>query len=128
MNIRQAILKAADSIEQNPKIYSFNQGSKTIGQAGNGCMLVVIGQVANIRLVSDVYSNDVARHLGYCNWGDFVNKCSEIACEYMKNHRKWLSYERPEIAPMVLRLYADKYHPIALPKVVTDIFKVKEAA
>ena len=112
MNIRQAILKAADSIEQHPKMFSF--GSLSIPGCGSpGCALGWTGH-----------------HLGMRGYG-LKNICIAIGLPLLTKYKDrddcWRAmtfYTRmteligsgdwrnsaPECAK-ALRLYADKYHP-----------------
>ena len=125
MNIRTAILKAADSIEQNPSSYDFMQGTESIGPQRDGCLLVWIGHFAGVKKTSMFYSNDVAEILGLTKWQDFIGRLDVIGDERMAKGGKWLGYERPEDAPRALRLYADKYHPDAIPESVMAIFNTE---
>jgi len=115
MNIRTAIMKAADSIEQNPCSYEYAQGQAPIGPASTGCMLIWIGHFADIRFTGRIYSNDVARALGLTHWHDFTIRIQAL---------KGMGYTTAEAAPKALRLYADKYHS-AIPDNVIQLFNVE---
>lgn len=97
MNIRQAILKAADSIEQYPKLFEWKSVSVANPECGTpGC---AIGWIC--------------RHLGHSHWEpnkvvgikdcDFYERMNEIHHDAWKRDHK--------ICADILRIYADKYHP-----------------
>ena len=121
MNIRIAILKAADSIERNPESYAFFQGDKLIGDSPRGCMLVWIGHFAGVEQVSRYYSDDVAQYLGLRYLNDFTSKCCKLITTEV--------YDNPVGATAVLRKYADKYHPVqGIPESILTIFNEKAVA
>lgn len=105
MSIRQAILKAANSIEQNPDMFDF--GSLYWPDCGTpGCALGWISVYSGIeREEFWTYSRDKLRELlGISNSGQFYGRMINIS-----NHSNW-SHSADKCAK-ALRLYADKYHP-----------------
>ena len=122
MNIRTAILKAADSIEQNPNNYDFT--STEIPSCGTaGC---VIGWVAYHLGMRDECWRGIGRDdprsikiIGM-EEGAFYRRMDDFADEWMSS--------APDCA-QALRKYADKYHPAqGMPDVVRSWFDEKAVA
>jgi hypothetical protein len=130
MNIRDAILKAADHIERNPG--EFNFGSTKIpdgpGCGTPGCALGWIGafcgvvEAANkvqdidscyygwrcIALVCSETDNGKQKPLMRMDSGQFYARMSGLVSDWMC---------RADACARALRLYADKYHPAESPAV-----------
>jgi hypothetical protein len=121
MDIRQAILKAADWIEKHPEDFMFS--ATQIPKCGTpGCALWWIGHFSRMSLKTNDYESyttvakEVLRVPGEKLLGngsphfEFYRRMDALL-----GHSGWMHY-----APMCaegLRLYADKYHPapIAVP-------------
>jgi len=102
MNIRTAILKAADSIEQNPKMFDYD--SVDIPDCGSpACALGWIGFHLGMSCKKHGLGRDVCRALGIKRQASFPELT--LFC----GSHKWKD-SAPECAK-ALRLYADKYHP-----------------
>ena len=128
MSIRQAILAAADSIEQYPDMFRFGSVNLPNHECGTpGCDL---GWIAHhLGLESPWYFDEEEKR--FFNLMEIEAKDWDAKEEVFYSRMNALSdnwRNNADDSAIALRLYADKYHPIALPKVVTDIFKVKEAA
>ena len=108
MNVRQAILKAADSIEQNPHLFNFGS-TEVAGCNTPGCAL-----------------GWIACHLGQAKEGQYFEAPTLGALLGLKdNGRPWAGanfydlmdefseqwHEDAAKCSAALRLYADKYHP-----------------
>lgn len=127
MNIRQAILKAADYIEGHPQHFLYVTNNKPNPECGTpGCMLGWIGIFLSHKEDDrSSWAGSVARTLGTTvsefAW-DFVHKES---CE----RGLFVHKEAPNAArnaAALLRIYADKYHPAEsralIPESVRAIF------
>ena len=114
MNIRQAILKAADHIERNPSDFQFSSLAVP-GQCGTpGCALGWIGYFGCVKsdswLFLTVTNSDVARFLGLETTGYFYNRVGD--CSKQVNGTRWYEWHaRADLCAAALRLYADRYHP-----------------
>lgn len=104
MNIRSAILAAADWIEKNPDLYNFHN-TRIPDCKTPGCLLGWIGVFAGIKKGEGV--NSVEKFLGCYVPGltsEFYERISTLggprACVL-----------DGDTAPIALRAYADKYHP-----------------
>jgi len=121
MNIRQAILMAADSIEQNPKLFDFNTAEipdcNTPGCA-LGWIAAHLGE--SIHLYGGWNYKKLARVMGTRGDIEFYERMNAL------NGHKWK--HNADKCAKTLRLYADKYHsaPIeshaGIPAVVLEIF------
>lgn len=120
MNIRTAILKAADSIEQNPHLFIFMVTGIPNDCGTPGCALGWIGYHAGITGLAQI---QVPPFLGfYEDWKKEV----EVFYTRLDATNDW-RHNAPECAK-ALRLYADKYHPEdnAIPESVMAIFNTKQ--
>jgi len=122
--IRQAILKAADSIEQHPELFNFHSVSLPHCDSP-GCALGWIAVHLN--------SPELLYSTGSGWWSEKLNKIMGTRgdahfYQRMRNLYggfKW-RYTAKNCAK-TLRKYADKYHPeSAIPASVLAIFKVTE--
>lgn len=131
MDIRSAILKAADSIEQNPMLYIFKE--IYVPPCGSpGCLLGLIGGLMKQPIGENI--NDTCHRLFGFSHGAFYDRIKGVLIN--ANDRNWTV--NPLAAVNALRLYADKYHPAeTLPQPVTlkgmpdwcrQIFVAEEAA
>ena len=133
MDIRQAILKAADSIGLAPDQFEFRSCDIPDGCGTSGCAL-----------------GWIAYHLGTCRFEGMIENQwnAEKLGKYMgleKNNKAWAGwnfYERmnnfdgswsnnANECAKALRAYADKYHPLTdhIPAEIRAIFEpVSEAA
>lgn len=110
MNVRQALLAAADHIEANPQAYCFNNSAKP--DCGSlGCLMGWVGVFAEVKdknkrdRAAPGYANQVAQKvLGLTSWAHFVSLGSELGAffNYTQDSKQ---------AAGMLRAYADKYHP-----------------
>jgi hypothetical protein len=111
MNIREAILKAATFIRQNPSAYKFS--NNVIPECGTpGCMMGWIFSILGHR--GQVFSFAPAV-LGVTG-GEFIHRVSRIqdALGYSDgSYNVGTPEQMARNAEAVLRLYADKYHPAA---------------
>lgn len=116
MKIRQAILMAADSIEQNPNIYNFSSGH--VPPCGSpGCLLGLIGFHFGVK-VGECNVQTCDKVFGFTNTGTLYERMCDLS------GGDWMS--KPDEAVKVLRLYADKYHPSqGIPDSVLEIFKTR---
>jgi len=122
MNIREAILEAADSIEQYPELFYFGSIANPDFDCGTpGCALGWIAFHCGITkgIAIDRFS-EVTTLLGFGpdNDDQFYDRMTDIHCNWRN--------DAPDCAS-ALRKYADKYHPkSAIPASVLAIFEVTE--
>lgn len=121
MNIRNAILSAADSIENNPSLYEFGSCDIASPDCGTpGCALGWIGLHLGLQESDNLYA--VCDAIGA--------KCT--VCFYALSEavgsKKW--YHSADECAKALRLYADKYHPQQdyIPASIRAIFTEQVAA
>lgn len=123
MELRQAILKAADQIERNPDV--FNYWKTSVPPCGSpGCAIGLVAAHLGFREGLYVSMNchrilGVDSHTFYARMGDAATSIDAA--------KVWMHY--PLLAAQSLRLYADKYHPQegieeirAIPDAVRHIF------
>ncbi len=117
MNIREAILKAADHIERNPAAYCFSENDMpTCGTPG--CLMGWIGFYAGVKPTSACYMGAVRKALGfdYGDIGAFVRSFNGNVSHERYMHL--MDYQDDaRVGAEVLRMYADKYHPAESPAV-----------
>jgi hypothetical protein len=127
MNIRQAILRAADHVEANPQLFDFcgatNSPTEVIGR---GCYVGWIaffsGEAGGQRCGSTHTESALCRRLLGIPFRDFEDRMRLI----VHDHGRSLSSK--DFAATALRLYADKYHPQeGLPDSVRNIFTMSNA-
>ena len=111
MNIRQAILKAADHIEQNPAHFKYVSNDRPNPDCGTpGCMLGWIGVFLNMQPAGwSTWAGDVARAIGTTH-SEFVHG---FVHPMVVEHKLWV-HENPNAAKnaaKLLRIYADRHHP-----------------
>ncbi len=131
MNIRQAILKAADSIEDNPKLFLFSCVSIPSPDCGTpGCAIGWIGY--HMGLPTGEWMGAGDRSIYSLLGIDKYDCCFEHLTETVGS-RKWMGSAKK--CAKALRLYADVHHPITstvqhtgIPDSVREIFQVVEAA
>ena len=127
MEIREAILKAADSIEMNPELFNFSSTVLPSRDCGTpGCAL---GWIAT-------YSDGAC--LTSCGRGWLYDRVLDINDSLFYNRMSAISFywiTSAEECAKALRAYADKYHPAkqpakksAIPDSVMQIFREAEAA
>lgn len=129
MNIRTAILKAADSIEQNPGTYDFRSTHLPDDSCGiSGCALGWIAYHANLDIPVLDFGMGPERHMSY-NGLIYEYLGIEFDCCFNNlnkaNGSEDWKLSAPECAK-ALRLYADKYHPDAILESVMAIFKTEQ--
>ncbi len=106
MSIREAMLKAADQIEQHPETFDF-YSSNIPGCGTPGCAL---GWTAAFRFGLsegvDFFSgfDSLGRAVGFDNGSDFYDQMNDIA-----GSSDWT--DEATLCASVMRQYADKYHP-----------------
>lgn len=111
MNVREAILKAADHIERQPTSYEYVTNSKP--DCGTpGCMAGWLGHFLGVEIGgAGVYSEAVAKRLGY--------KLSTLLDEFGRCDKSGYGYEHqisPLAAAATLRVFADKHYPASEPE------------
>jgi hypothetical protein len=122
MNVREAILRAADHIERQPEDYDFGVATVPTLPGAKGCALGWIGHYMGLEGYS--YTEPLFKGLGPIRGPDaFYHEMSQIeggidAC--------WT--RNPLTCARVLRLYADSYHPAPRPtfakSIVAEIAKL----
>ena len=125
MDIRTAILKAADHIERNPDSFRYSANSKP--DCGTpGCMLGWIGIYMGVTThFPGAFVCDVAAAIS-TSLGAFIQRTRDIR----EGNAWYYDCSTPQLlaaanAANVMRAYADKYHPAAkqdLPASVRHIF------
>lgn len=128
MDIRQAIFKAADSIERHPTLFNFSSIEKPNHHCGTpGCAIGWIGYYTegSARDPHDFFLK-VMKRLGLRGLGaEFYHRMDSI-----DGSNFWR--RRSDVCAATLRKYADKYHPAkktlpviheGLPKSITDLFR-----
>ena len=107
MNIRNAILKAADSIERYPQLFDFDSIYPPNADCGTpGCALGWIAYHLGIKDWIGAEDGRVYEELGIAKNCCFPRL--DTVCD-SSNPFDW-KYS-PELCAKTLRLYADKYHP-----------------
>ncbi len=105
MNIRQAILKAANHIESNPE--RFDYGSCGIPEHETcgtpGCAVGWVAFFAGQKECNEPMNAICARTLGIDFWNTFIRRMDTL------DDQSW-RFTASQCAKH-LRLYADKYHP-----------------
>lgn len=100
MNVREAILKAADHIEREPESFDYQSNCKP-GCGTPGCFWGWIGFYGGVqRVKGESYLHRVNAFVGH-NWTvmtDIANSRGQFIGD-------------PKAAPGLLREFADKYHP-----------------
>ena len=126
MNIRQAILRAADHIESHPELYEFHRNE--VPACGTpGCMLGWIGYFLGVK-GSVVYAVCPAMGLGQGQDGFIRNGIHKLAVEEMKRRGSgWPDYAGDaKAAARLMRTWADRHHPAEsralIPESVRAIF------
>jgi len=123
MNIRQAILLAADSIEQHPQLFHYSSTMIPNPECGtSGCAL-----------------GWIAHHLGVsskkrlCNSGiyDALGIEDDVCFDHLRKFAGSGHWKRSaKVCAKALRQYANHYYPITdhIPSSVREIFDVRVAA
>jgi len=112
MNIRQAILKAADSIETQPDLFDFH--SVAVPECGTpGCAIGWIVAHSGVEVPYTEGRHGRARYwsrnhkdrelLGLDDSGVFYDRMNSFGNTYWQ--------EKAQTTATALRLYADKFHP-----------------
>jgi hypothetical protein len=111
MDIRQAILKAADWIEGNPRLFKYEENFTPYNCHTPGCALGWVDYFHGATRRHECLDERGWRLFNVPYW-DFRNPDS-----FMKRMSgldfRWK--EKAEYFARALRLYADKYHPIVTP-------------
>ena len=123
MNIRQAILKAADQIERHPELFDFFSYKTPDPHCGTpGCAIGWISYYANVPIImkdTGINFDHVEQLLG-CDETDFYDR--------MKGFIYWWERDSSDCA-QALRFYADKFHPEqGIPESVRQIFEVERVS
>jgi hypothetical protein len=118
MNIRQAILKAADSIEQNPDLFDFNSINLPNHECGTpGCALGWIASFLGTEYqLRRIFNMPVMQKIMDCSDGAFYRRMRHLPIGYEWKYNHMLCAES-------LRQYADKYHPDHIPESIRKIFE-----
>ena len=101
MNIRNAILAAADHIERNPKDYDFMRWAVPDGN----CKACMLGWIGHFLGMVGAVNNEVKRAISPDNdWDAFYCRVRDAlgSSRFQSDASE---------AAKALRLYADKYHP-----------------
>lgn len=120
MNIYDAMMKAADHIERNPRLFNFDMCSIP-GDCGTpGCALGWIGYFAGIKNDDEKEIGAVAGHVsGGCRIEESLLRISQRQFyERMDEFNSWWNMSARKCAH-AMRLYAAKYH-VPKPVVVPD--------
>jgi hypothetical protein len=131
MNVRTAMLKAADSIERNPLDFDFDSIRLPDGCGTPSCALGWTAFHLGVALPSPCKAAGDA--MGIPNSAVFYERMNDLTGggDYCKRHR-WK--DDATVCAATLRLYADKYHPaespkhVGIPDSVRAIFAEKVAA
>jgi len=127
MKIREAILKAADSIEQNPKLFNFGSCYAPNTDCGTpGCALGWIGLHAGMAINTrgDRIGKFVGSLDGVANLTIGDKDAFTFYFRMSKLESLWKS--SASMCAKTLRFYADKYHPVDnIPSSVRAIFEVE---
>jgi hypothetical protein len=109
MNIYEAIMKAADQIEEDPSSFRFSATGIPHACGTPGCALGWIGFYAGMRRQALKYVSfeDVARMLDLCSTV-FYTRMDDLTSGFLRN-RYWWRNEAATCAKS-LRKYAEKYH------------------
>lgn len=117
MNIRDAILKAADHLEANPQLWDFC--SSTVPDCGTpGCAAGWIGHFRGVpagRCLAIGFANNMERWL--------VEKNSPMYYKIFSERMSAIDSQWPwsvKTAVKTMRKYADKYHPAEVTTNHTD--------
>lgn len=113
MNIRIAILRAADQIMHNPQTFDFDSCVRPDGCGTPGCALGWISVFANrfginpVRNAANLLLPDSRRPEA-----EFYDRMRMIETEHLGVHRgSW--HHKAEVCARALRVYADLFHPAA---------------
>jgi hypothetical protein len=114
VNIRQAILKAADHIERNPRSFDFHRLTVPGGCGTPGCALGWIGYFGGVKSDCDglqASNIDVSRFIGLNGeTGVFYKRLGDVLKS--SGRTDWYSWsQRADYCAEALRIYADLYHP-----------------
>jgi hypothetical protein len=128
MNIREAILKAADSIQAYPQLFNWSSVQTANPECGTpGCALGWIAFHAGVA-DSDFTKTCELMSIHRGEHGTFYMRMNSVC----GNPQTWK--ESAGECARTLRLYADKYHPAeaaaphGIPESVRAIFAAKEVA
>ena len=133
--IRDAILKAADHIEQNPQSFNFRETFTPNDECGTGCALGWIAYFLNIKDTYDSSAVGIVKVASLLLTGEIlltqvtakdVPNCLEF---YNKMHTLDFDWKKSAVnCAKALRLYADKFYPevqSGIPDSVKAIFEVE---
>lgn len=126
MNVREAILKAADFIEANPRKFSYHATMVPATCRTKGCLLGWIGHFAGIPAEVDIFqialggADELLPLTHYDVWQE---------CETLGGY-DWGSWEKapPDEVAAGMRLFAEKHFPtpkvehVGIPESVRAIF------
>src|SRR5271155_908674 len=105
MDIRNAILKAADHIERNPHKFSYVDATNTPRPDGRGCFVgwvaYFMGEKAGQKCGSRGTDSPLCHKLFGVGFMPLIDRLRDLVP----------NAHHAELAPKALRLYADKYHP-----------------
>lgn len=130
MNVRNAILAAADLIERNPELWAFN--NTEVPPCGSpGCAIGLIGALMGAKV--DTVVSHISLDVVSVKDREFYNRMTDINCAMPNCIGRPSWHDSAEVAAECLRIYADKYHAnsttkTGLPDVVRKIFRQPEAA
>lgn len=131
MNIREAILKAADHIERNPGTFRFSVGTKPHDCGSPGCAIGWIGYFAGCKSRSYI---DISKELFNIHHSEVYLRLTSAESPLATDWAYGTWPRSAERCACALRFYADKYHPAdgiaevtGLPASVRAIFDMTPA-
>lgn len=138
MNTREAILRAADHLAENPKRLDFSRVRMPQDPNDTGCVLGWIGyfmgaqptMIDGLPYYLTRYNSlgSIERKLGWRYEGDFFDEMNKLQpfWEKVLMFRPW--FINGKGCAKTLRRYADRYHPAAKRPRVTDTKIIDGAA
>lgn len=125
--IRAALLKAADQIEQNPESYNFKTNDKPDGCGSPGCILGWVGAFLGIESDPEfpgAYASDVVDAVGF-SWTD-ISETVAPAALHPSEKIHGIYTNSPISAAVMVREFADIRFPVkdVIPESVRRIFDV----
>jgi len=116
VNIREAILRAADALEANPSLFKYH--ATRVPECGSpGCLVGLIACFAGYAPGTRVFAvtsgdePEAVKKWALPGHGALWERIHSLV-----NFRGALSATPPHLLVEAMRLYADKYHPAEAPK------------
>ncbi len=120
MNIRAAVLEAADRIEAEPDRFDFGSISIPGMTCGTpGCALGWVGAYMGLQATESLSAVSSLSAVCVALGADggaltFYNRMDEMQCRFGPNDSHWSDNAR--VCAAMMRKYADQYHPAEKPK------------